>query len=64
MLLPGQARVIVAASLPTNPSHDVTLKIPIQYTIYMNLHIQEPLSVSFIGIILSSESETETVHNQ
>ena len=27
-LLPGQARVIVVASLPTNPSRDVTLKIP------------------------------------
>ena len=26
-LLPGQARVIVVASLPTNPSCDVTLKI-------------------------------------
>ena len=29
-LLPGQARVIVVASLPTNPSRDVTLKIPIK----------------------------------
>ena len=27
-LLRGQARVIVAASLPTNPSRDVRLKIP------------------------------------
>ena len=26
--MPGQARVIVVASLPTNPSRDVTLKIP------------------------------------
>ena len=25
----GQARVIVVASLPTNPSRDVTLKIPV-----------------------------------
>ena len=30
-LLPGQARVIVVASLPTNPSRDVTLKIPIEH---------------------------------
>ena len=28
-LLPGQARVIVVASLPTNPSCDVTANIPI-----------------------------------
>ena len=29
-LLPGQARVTVLVSLPTNPSRDVTLKIPIE----------------------------------
>ena len=28
-LLPGEVRVIVVASMPTNPSRDVTLKIPI-----------------------------------
>ena len=29
-LLPGQNGVTVVASLPTNPSHDVTANIPIQ----------------------------------
>ena len=32
-LLPGQARVIAVASLPTNPSRDVLLKIPIVHVL-------------------------------
>ena len=32
-LLPGQAQVIVVASLPTNPSRDVMLKIPIGFLV-------------------------------
>ena len=38
-LLPGQAQVIVVASLPTNPSCDVTLTIPIGFIVSENLQI-------------------------
>ena len=34
-LLPGQACLIVVASLPTNPSRDVMLKIPIHTILYL-----------------------------
>ena len=42
-LLPGLARVIVVASLPTNPSRDVTLKIPINT--FAKLEAQAPCVV-------------------
>ena len=35
-LLPGQERVTVVASLPTNPSCDVTANIPIRELTYSN----------------------------
>ena len=45
--LPGQLRVIVVASLPTKPSRDITLKIPIG-VIYSSRTIYLP-SLKFLG---------------
>ena len=42
MILPGQARIVVAP-LPTNPSRDVTLKIPMSVWIFLYLEIKHAM---------------------
>ena len=48
-LLPGQERVTVVASLPTNQSCDVTANIPITGKIFMM-----KISVYLLNLIISS----------
>ena len=54
-LLPGQERVTVVASLPTNPSCDVTANIPIVLIVHF-LHTRVCFQVFFVLICLAAHT--------